>query len=117
MSRVLHSVAPAHTHPTPHAKRRQRRPPLCLLFAYILLPTEGRICWLLSCHCDFTLSFPSTHSNFPLGELLFIPQDPNPTPLFGEALLAPPLPAEPRLPLMLSAPLHPVLESLLENPL
>lgn len=40
-------------------------------------------------HSDFTFDPPSTHSNFPLGKLLFIPQNLYPALLFGKALLAP----------------------------
>lgn len=59
-------------------------PPSCPL-----LQPEGESCWVLSCCCDFTFDPFSAHSSFPLGKHLFIPPDPDPTPLLGKAFLAP----------------------------
>lgn len=61
-----------------------RAPPLCALL-------RAKICSALfvPLSCDFTFDFASTHFSFPLSELLFIPQDPNPAPLSSEAFLAP----------------------------
>lgn len=68
---------------TTPSQRSPRAPPLCALLWADLQ------CSFVPLSCDFTSDFPSTHFSFPLGELLFIPQDPNPAPLSSEAFLAP----------------------------
>lgn len=83
MSKALHNVTPGNPLSTS----------LLPSAACSLLQPEGRICWVLSCCCDFTFDLFSTHSGFPLGKLIHSSRPRSNTHL-GESLPCP-SPTEP----------------------
>lgn len=103
VSKALHSVAPAHSIPAPRA------PSLC---PHI----HARNFWLLSCGCNFTFGTPSTPVFLLANSYSFLKTQTQHLSLVKPSLVLPYLLIQDsHCDVCLS--LHPVLESLLENPL